>query len=316
MSRLVDKALRIADPLAVPLVAPAAWLLKAVRKAGLEKLPLARKTLLRAGVLPVRDHYYEPQFDFRADGYDDGPRALPGIDWDVEGQLALLAELGWTEEVAAFPRGPAGPGRFTIENGAFGPGDAEVWYQLLRHRKPRRVVEVGSGFSTLVAQQALAKNAEEGCPCEHVCIEPYEMPWLESTGVQVVRERVERVGFERFEALEAGDVLFIDSSHVVRPHGDVLHLFLRVLPRLQPGVAVHVHDIFSPRPYPADWTTELLRLWNEQYVLEAFLTHNSAWRVLLGVNMLRADHYEAIHAVAPFLKPERGGGSFYIERLA
>ena len=300
----------------MPLVAPAAWLLKAVRGAGLERLPLARRTLLRAGVLPVRDHYYEPQFDFRADGYDAGPRDLPGIDWNVEAQLALLSELDYTGEVLAFPRGAAKPGQFTIDNGAFGPGDAEMWHQLLRHRKPRRVVEVGSGHSTLVARNALAKNAGEGHPCNHVCIEPYEMPWLESTGVQVVRERVEHVGFDLFERLEAGDVLFIDSSHIVRPHGDVLHLFLRVLPRLKPGVAVHVHDIFSPRPYPEDWTTEMLRLWNEQYVLEAFLTHNSAWRVLLALNMMRTDHYDAIHTVAPFLKPERGGGSFYIERVA
>lgn len=106
----------------------------------------------------------------------------------------------------------------------------------------------------LVAIAALQKNSEEqsGYQCRHVCIEPYEMPWMEQSGVEVIRARVETVDQTVFRELEAGDILFIDSSHMIRPQGDVLCEFLELLPILRKGVIVHVHDVFTPRDYPTD----------------------------------------------------------------
>ena len=137
--------------------------------------------------------------------------------------------------------------RFEFENPSFRAGDAEVWYQVVRTTK----FEIGRN-STRLAAQAIRRSMAEDTEyaCEHICIEPYEMPWLEDSGVTTVRERVENVDPAIFAALEDGDILFIDSSHMIRPQGDVL-FELSLLPTLAPGVIVHVHDIFTPRDYPA-----------------------------------------------------------------
>ena len=204
-----------------------------------------------------------------------------------------------------------------MRNGLFESGDAEAWYQLLRHYKPRRVFEVGSGFSTLMAIQALARNRAEDPDyrCRHVCIEPYKMPWLEQTGVEIRRQRVEDVEGGFFSELEQGDVLFIDSSHIIRPNGDVLFEYLQLIPSLKPGVIVHIHDIFSPRNYPATWLRDEVRFWNEQYLLEGFLSHNRDWEILAALNYLHHEHYSDLAEVCPFLSPEREPGSFYIRRV-
>ena len=168
----------------------------------------------------------------------------------------------------------------------------------LREHRPRRIVEIGSGQSTLMAILALRANRAEDprYRCLHLCIEPYEAPWLERAGVAVLRRPVEAVPLQVFDTLEAGDVLFIDSSHMIRPQGDVLFEYLNVLPRLKPGVVVHVHDIFTPHDYPASWLVEHVRFWNEQYLLEAFLTHNRSWKVIGALNFLRHRHFEALSA--------------------
>jgi hypothetical protein len=314
----LDRLLALADVLLAPLVYPCAWLLKMIRRAGVERLPLCRGALMAVGVFPVADHYYEPRFDHRRPRRPfSEERALPAIDWNVDGQLALLAKLRFASEIPDLPRGPAGALEFYLGNGNFESGDAEYWYQLIRWLKPRRLFEVGSGSSTLLAMRALRRNAEEDAAyrCRHVCIEPYEAPWLEQAGVEVVRRRVEELGVEFFAELSAGDLLFIDSSHVIRPQGDVLFEYLQLLPSLRQGVIVHVHDIFSPRDYLRRWLEEEVKFWNEQYLLEAFLAHNASWKIIGALNWLHHHHYARLKAVAPCLTPEREPGSFYLQRL-
>jgi hypothetical protein len=167
-----------------------------------------------------------------------------------------------------------------------------------------------------MARRALARNRAEDADyqCRHVCIEPYEMPWLERAGVEVVRERVEHLDPAMFAELDAGDVLFIDSSHVIRPQGDVVFEYLELLPTLRPGVIVHAHDIFTPRDYLQEWVVDRVRLWNEQYLLEAFLSHNHDWVVLGALNYLKHNHYARLQAVAPYMTPEREPCSFYLQR--
>jgi hypothetical protein len=166
-----------------------------------------------------------------------------------------------------------------------------------------------------MARVAISKLAEEAAEyrCEHVCIEPYEMPWLEQLDVRVIRQRVEEVDQTEFDRLRKNDILFIDSSHIIRPQGDVLKEFLEILPRLAPGVIVHVHDIFSPHDYPMAWL-EQPRFWNEQYLLEAFLTHNAEWEVLLAANQLKHEAYDELKRVCPHLHQAREPGSFYLRR--
>ncbi len=173
---------------------------------------------------------------------------------------------------------------FVLNNPFFAGIDPHMYYSMIRHYKPARIVEVGSGNSTRVAQMALDKNSTG----DLTCIEPYPTELLLRTErINIVQCLVENVDLEFFDQLEANDILFIDSSHVFRIGGDVSFLFLEVLPRLKPGVLVHVHDIFFPQQYSKDWVVDQRRFYGEQHILQAYLIGNSK------VEVLFANHYMA-----------------------
>jgi predicted O-methyltransferase YrrM len=316
--RLADALSPILDWLLLPLALPAAALLWVVRRLGLQRLAICRRMLIKVGLLPIRRHYYEPFItsdDLRFPL--DRPRALPGVNWNEAGQLAYLHKLRYAHELSNLGAASADPLDFRLGNDSFGSGDAEFLYQLIRERKPRRVFEIGSGHSTLLVRAAVRRNSAEleGYACKHLCIEPYEAPWLESAVSLVLRQRVEDVDMALFGELEADDVLFIDSSHIIRPQGDVVTEYLQILPALRPGVIVHIHDVFSPRDYPAEWVLERFWLWNEQYLLEALLSNSDTWEVVAGLNMLKHAHFEQLQRVCPYLTVEREPGSFYIRKI-
>jgi predicted O-methyltransferase YrrM len=315
---LIRKVLPLADIVLAPALYPAAHLMKAIRKTGIRRMPFCRRALLRVGVFPIRNHYHEPLFDSRILSRPlDQDRVLPGIDWNVAEQLRLLESFCFSEELKDVPSSKADELTFYINNGAFESGDAEYLYNLIRLKRPSRIFEIGSGNSTLIAIKAINRNREElsGYKCKYMCIEPYGMPWLEKAGVNVVREHVENVNKEIFSELENNDILFIDSSHIIRPQGDVLFEYLELLPSLKAGVIVHIHDIFSPKDYLKEWVMDQVRLWNEQYLLEAFLTSNRDWKILGALNYLRHNHYEELQAKCPFLTRDREPGSFYIQKV-
>lgn len=309
---------RSVDILLTPIAILAAVSLKGIRRLGLQRLPLCRRVLMAIGVLPVRRHYYEPFMhpdDLRKPL--EQPRDLPGIDWNIEGQRQFLTELRYAAEIADLTEPSTSRTDFRLKNGSFESGDAEYLYQLVRAKKPRRIIEIGSGHSTLIARRAVQRNREEIAQyeCDHICIEPFEAPWLEQAGVTVIRERVENVVSGLFGQLGRDDLLFIDSSHVIRPQGDVVTEYLEILPSLKPGVLVHVHDVFSPRDYLREWVVDRLWLWNEQYLLEAFLTNNESWQVVGALNLLHHTHFEELQRVCPYLTSDREPGSFYIQRI-
>ena len=321
--RIADMLLPALDVVLTPITLLAAIWLKGIRRGGVQRLPANRALLRKVGVFPVRDHYYEPLFDPRhLHRRLDAPRALPGIRMDDQEQLDLLAQFHFQDELRAIPMQPGGEADFGYDNPNFRAGDAEFLYCMVRHFRPSRVVEIGSGMSTLMARSAIEMNRREdaGYRCEHVCVEPYEMAWLDRlNGLTVVRDRVETMPRTLFEALAANDILFIDSSHVIRPQGDVLTEYLDILPRLAPGVFIHVHDIFTPRDYPAVWLIDQVRLWNEQYLLEAFMSHNHAFRVVAALNHLRHAHPDALAAALPVFGANPEGyepGSFWMQRVA
>lgn len=307
------------DILLLPFVYPSAWVLKNLRHAGVHRLPLCKSALMKVGVFPIRDHYYEPQFDNRkAKKLFSQDRNLPGIDWNTTEQLEVLAGFSFSEELGDIAQRKSEALDFHFNNDLFESGDAEYWYQLIRKIKPGRIIEIGSGYSTLMAIKAIRKNCEQDSnyECKHVCIEPYEMPWLEEADVSVVRKKIEDVELSFFSELEENDILFIDSSHIIRPEGDVLLEYLEILPSLKKGVIVHLHDIFSPKNYPREWLVDEVKFWNEQYLLEAFLSHNSSWKILGALNYLHHNHYQELKKIAPFLTPEKKPGSFYIQKIA
>jgi len=307
------------DLLVAPLSAVCGLYLSAVRRYGLGRLPLTRSALDLVGMLPVRHYYHEPAIDPRDLRHPlDAERRLPALELRVAEQLEVISRFHFAEELTRIPLQTRKPLTFSYRNGAFEFGDAELLYDMIRHFMPRRIVEIGSGFSTLIAREAIAQNNRDDprYACTHICVEPFEKPWLENTGASVIRQRVEEIGVDLFHQLEERDILFIDSSHVIRPQGDVLFEYLELLGCLNPGVLVHIHDIFTPRDYPSDWVVRQRRLWNEQYLLEAFLSFNSQYRVLVALNYLWHHHAALLGDACPMLVREGQAepGSFWIVR--
>jgi hypothetical protein len=274
------------------------------------------------GVFPIRDHYYEPMFNpvhLKRPLNDE--RKLPGIDWNIKGQLELLELFDFNQELQELPKYQKEVDSFYYDNLNFVAGDAEFFYNMIRLHKPKRIIEIGSGISTMLAHTAI-KASQRHYPeyhCRHLCIEPYEMPWLENLdGIDIIRNVVEQVDQSVFTDMESGDILFIDSSHVIRPQGDVLTEYLEILPILKPGVFIHVHDIFSPRDYPKEWLVDQVRLWNEQYLLEAFLSCNKEFEIIGALNYLRHSHKDALAEKCPIfaLNPDLyEPGSFWIKKI-
>jgi SAM-dependent methyltransferase len=240
---------------------------------------------------------------------------LPGIAMNDPAQLSFLTEIfpQYKSEYAQFPHAPTdSPSEFYFENPMFSGTDALVLYGMIRHFKPLRVLEVGSGFSSRVSAKALLANGSG----ELTCIEPYPEEVLRQgfRGLkQLLEKGVQQVELDVFQELQVNDVLFIDSSHVVRVGGDVDFLFLEVLPRLKPGVIIHVHDIFLPLPGRRDWVLEERRFWNEQQLLQAFLICNSEFEVLFANAYANRKFPDQMKAAFPS-SPWWGGGSFWMRR--
>lgn len=307
----------LAEILFIPLLTISALVMRLYRRVGSKRLKKSTQILKKIGVFPIRDHYYEPLFnDSHLLRSLDVPRELPGICFNEGGQLKLLAKLNYQDEFSEFVEcdgGEVDVGAFRFGNGNFESGDAEFLFNIIRHLKPNKVIEIGCGASTKIIQKAIDLNEKEkGSRATHVCVEPYEQSWLaEFPKIKLIRERIELLDVGLFGELEDGDLLFIDSSHMVRPQGDVLHEYLAIIPRLRKGVYVHAHDIFTPRDYPEAWVKESVLFWNEQYILEALLTGNECIEVVAALNLLKHNYYNELHRVCTYLTPDREPGSFY-----
>jgi len=276
----------------------------------------------RHGLHVVRATYDSPVPDTRLlqDGRWRARSDMIGVDLRDLAQLALMRELAaaWQAEYATFPLAPSEPTPVPhLLNGGFGPVDAELLYALIRQSRPRRVIEVGAGYSTRFIAAALRRNAQDGAGAEFVTIDPAGSGALEQIdGVtRHIADRVERLPLSTFAALSAGDMLFIDSPHVVTVGGAVPYLLLEVVPRVVPGVLIHVHDIFLPEAYPPTWVMQDLRFYTEQYLLQAFLAFNASFEVLLMANYLHTTHPDALGAAIPSYDRTRDQpGSFWMRR--
>jgi hypothetical protein len=167
-------------------------------------------------------------------------------------------------------------------------------HSLIRFHKPKKVIEIGSGHSSLIFSSALSKNRVEGFSGEYFIVDPYPeaitRPRLPCV-TRIIPERVELLDSSYFLQLRENDILFVDSGHTVRTGGDVNSLFLEVFPRLAPGVIVHIHDINLPYEYPNVYFTNpsFRMFWTEAYLLQAFLCFNSKFEILLAMAYLMID---------------------------
>lgn len=233
----------------------------------------------------------------------------PGVDWNLDEQLELLGELApYSSETLALP-----PFSEVTQDG-YGPGYGEIeavlLYMMLRYVKPARVVEVGSGVSTFYTLTALETNRKNGVASKLTCIEPYpnnKLRALVSERNVGLREcQVQDAGFEIFAELFGNDVLFIDSSHVSKKDSDVDFLFLEVLPRLRRGVLIHIHDISLPMPaLPQEhFLFDTYLFWNENALVRAFLSFNTAFQIVMCQSYLHFDKPEALKSLVPNYNPQ------------
>jgi predicted O-methyltransferase YrrM len=268
-------------------------------------------------------HFYSPipsLVSVRADEerlFQPGPPELAGIDMNESGQLAMLERFASFYGEMPF-RATPGPGqRYGFENSAFSYADAIALYSMIRHAQPRRIIEVGSGYSSaamLDVNQQFFANA-----IQLTFIEPYAellrslLVPEDFARVEIIAQRVQDVWLERFAVLEANDILFIDSTHVAKIGSDVNYLFFEVLPRLNQGVYIHVHDIFYPFEYPRDWVYAG-RAWNEAYLLRTFLQFNRAFEVVYMNHYMQRFHEAEVVRALP-LAQKNFGGSLWLRRV-
>jgi hypothetical protein len=315
---IIKKCLPVISFLILPFVLFSAFILKYVRLLKLHRYKHIKSILSSIGVFPIRDSYDEPLFNpshltksLRDDRY------LPGIDFNIDEQLRLLDSFNYNQEIEAIPLDKHSDFAFYFHNKNFESGDADYFYNIIRHLKPNNIIEIGSGFSTLIGLLAVEKNKVEDSNynCEFICIEPYPRKWLnEISNITLHRKKAEDLSIETFQELQSNDILFIDSSHIIRPQGDVLFEFLEILPTLNSGVYVHVHDIFTPKDYLDEWVLVDSLFWNEQYLLEAFLSNNKSFRIVGALNYLKHNQFEKLSSKCPVLakEPYREPGSFWL----
>ncbi|WP_170393904.1 class I SAM-dependent methyltransferase [Ruegeria arenilitoris] len=212
----------------------------------------------------------------------------------------LVAEYGQHAAALEALKDPArNQTGYRLGNGYYDSPDADALYLMIRRFAPKRVIEVGCGNSTRVTRQAIIDG---GLDTQITAIDPYPRADIAHVVDHFEQKRLEEVDPALFDQLEAGDVLFIDSSHVVRMSNDVAHLFCRIIPALKPGVVIHVHDVFLPFEYPKRFFYDCPG-WGEQYILHALL-QSGAYSLLWPGYFLQQDRPDAVEAL-PFLKDGR-----------
>jgi predicted O-methyltransferase YrrM len=275
---------------------------------GLEKNRLIKKSFefwQRLGIHITSDNFYEPIPNTAqlSDDVWERETEMKGIDLNVEEQIEFLDTVcsRYKKEYDSFDLykseeiNQSSP-RYYVYNGMFGEIDGDILFCMIRHYKPKRIIEIGSGWSTYLSAYTIKQNQREfGVSCELTAIEPFPNKILKNgfLGLSVlIEKKVQDVDLKIFEALEENDILFIDSSHVVKINSDVCYEYLEILPRLKKGVLVHIHDVFLPKDYPRNWVVNLKIFWNEAYLFQAFLIFNRAFKVIWAGNYMKLKYPE------------------------
>ena len=270
----------------------------------------------------VRHDYYSPLPDLASLPPDIWTRrsSLPGGGFDLESAACFLEQqlAAYVAELDPPHQRVAEPGVFYLDNLNYERVDAELLYAVVRHFKPKRIIELGSGFSTLLIGLACERNRAEGHACSYAAYDPYPRPAIlgeHPPGLdRLVLTAATAVSLETFAELGPHDLLFVDTTHTVKLGSDVNYLVLEVLPRLVPGVVVHFHDIFLPYEYPRVWFEESGYYWAEQYLLQAFLAFNHDFRVLIPAHALARELPERVRGVIPSFVPGVSPAAFWMVR--
>jgi len=247
-------------------------------------------------------------------GYWSVPRYVHGLNFEPARYQKFLSKVcsvyqpNFPEEP---PNSQADTSGFYLQNGWFGPVDAEILYSFVRHFKPARILEIGSGFSTRVVHRAILDGSLK---TKLTCIDPMPRASVLSYADEYVESVVENVPASNLvNGLGAHDILFIDSSHVIKTGGDITFLFLEIMPQLKPGVIIHIHDIFLPFEYPKHFVDMRIG-WTEQYLLHGFLAYNRNYEILWPAYYMWQENREAVLDSIPVRDVKRDPSSFWIKK--
>jgi len=275
-------------------------------------------------------HFYSPVPDLadireRAKSiFDRSTVTLNSINLNEQKQCDLADEFSKLHEQMKFPDQKLAEYRYFFDNPYFSYGDGVILYSMLRHFQPKRVVEIGSGFSS--AEMLDVNDRFLNKQVHFTFIEPYPerlLGLLSETDKMIATIEampVQRVKLDVFPILEENDILFVDSSHVAKTGSDVLHILFNIVPLLKKGVLVHFHDILWPFEYPEDWIEEG-RAWNEAYFLKAFLQYNSKFEILFFNSYMALHHAGEMASklprmlTSPSLPETQGNTSLWLRRV-
>jgi len=281
-----------------------------------------RNALREAHGMAPPGHFYSPIVSIEELSKDtarifrEANRVIPGVAMNEDGQLDLLSTFETYYPTMPFTETKSEGGRYCFDNSVFTYPDAIILHCMIRYLRPKRIVEVGSGFSSCATLDTNEKFFHNSI--ETTFIEPYPK-LLESLitaedrqRVTIIPLRLQDVDVELFERLERNDILFIDSTHVSKTGSDVNSLFFDILPALKPGVHVHIHDVFYPFEYPQEWVFGG-RSWNELYLLHAFLQYNEKFKIVFMNNFMQQFHEARFRERMP-LYLKNPGGSIWLRR--
>lgn len=264
------------------------------------------------------------------------PLCLYGIDLRLDSQLELLKAFGTLYQEMPFSEEPTNNLRYYFNNQAYCHSDGICLYSMLRLIQPKRIIEVGSGFSSAlmydVNELFFAANSlggggntnleaqtkqESSITITHIEPHPALLKSLLKPGdlacLNLIPKRLQEVDIDLFKTLDSGDILFIDSTHVSKINSDVNRIFFEILPTLKKGVYIHFHDIFYPFSYPAQWL-RAKNSWNEAYLLRAFLSYNTNFRIVFFNTALNYLYPELFATTLP-LSQKNTGGSIWLEKI-
>lgn len=246
--------------------------------------------------------------------WPENPQVL-GIDFnDASHELILTQAFPQYIADYDYPLEKMDESHYYINNPQFSWLDAKMLFVLLRHFKPKNMIELGSGYSSLLTADVNRRFLNQAL--NFICIEPYPPEFLTDKVSGVTRlfpNKVEELPLSTFASLQSDDILFIDSSHVSKTGSDVNFIYFEILPRLAPGVIIHIHDIFLPADYPKEWVIDEGRSWNEQYIVRALLMFSNTFEVVFGCYYAASQHTAWVKQA---LGGEcYGGGSLWIRKV-
>ncbi len=307
--------------------------MKRLLRNAVKKLPYLREVYLKGGRVKPEiskgsfwfppGHFYSPipaieEVKQREEEiFNKIPGEIPGIDLNVEEQLELLNKFKKYYKEQPFGSRKREGLRFYFENPSYSYSDAIVLYCMIRHLQPKKIIEVGSGYSSCIILDTNELFFGDSISCTF--IEPYPqllqslIKGADKMKIEVIQKNLQDVNLDKFSELSAGDIFFVDSTHVSKINSDVNYIFFKILPYLESGVYIHFHDIFYPFEYPKEWVYQGLA-WNEAYLLRAFLQYNNAFKIQFFNTYLEHFHREEFFDEMP-IPLKYVGASIWIKKV-